>query len=120
LVNMVFLRFCRDQGPSLIIMKTNIPENARTFYSTEVAFQPDRGLSCGSSRSYRGIGTDKRGFDGVPSHARSRAVPKTAERPVEILVGGVGQDADAGTRRIRVGRQPSRLRFRSPAAKPWA
>ena len=30
-------------GPSLIIMKTNISEDARTFYPTEVAFQRDRG-----------------------------------------------------------------------------
>ena len=34
---------CRDQGPSLIVCKTNIAGDAGIFYPTEVAFRPDRG-----------------------------------------------------------------------------
>ena len=37
------LLLCRDQGPSLIVCKTNIAGDAGIFYPTEVAFRPDRG-----------------------------------------------------------------------------
>src|SRR5215471_10046201 len=50
LVNMAVSPLYRDQGqPSLTICKTNIAEDARAFYPTEVSFWPDRGLE---ARSY--------------------------------------------------------------------